>query len=65
MGSSRQTQYSSSSSLGSSRAGDDSISTVDVRQMMSQGRVITDLKEDRHGVIAQTDLQAVITQTDL
>jgi len=37
VGSSRQTQYSSSSSLGSSRAGDDSISTVDVRQMMSQG----------------------------
>lgn len=35
--SSRQTQYSSSSSLGSSRAGDDSISTLDVRQMMNQG----------------------------
>jgi len=33
----RQTQYSSSSSLGSSRNGEDSICTLNVRQMMNQG----------------------------
>eukprot|EP00090_Calanus_glacialis_P005081 TRINITY_DN13905_c0_g1_i1.p1 TRINITY_DN13905_c0_g1~~TRINITY_DN13905_c0_g1_i1.p1 ORF type:complete len:775 (-),score=100.21 TRINITY_DN13905_c0_g1_i1:376-2700(-) len=39
----RQTQYSSSSSLGSSRNGEDSICTLDVRQMMSQGLPDTEI----------------------